>query len=104
LKTEYGEHFMPIVNQMRMFLAIENGINDAGMNELEEAVQKYIQSVIFNENIVETTSKIMQSLVTAIKELTTFTTLAGKTELVVRDTLTNAIKIAKESIISSGEQ
>lgn len=104
LKTEYGEHFMPIVNQMRMFLAIENGINDAGMNELEEAVQKYIQSVIFNENIVETTSKVMQSLVTAIKELTTFTTLAGKTELVVRDTLTNAIKIAKESIMSSGEQ
>jgi hypothetical protein len=95
---------MPIVNQMRMFLAIENGINDAGMNELEEAVQKYIQSVIFNENIVETTSKVMQSLVTAIKELTTFTTLAGKTELVVRDTLTNAIKIAKESIMSSGEQ
>ena len=44
LKTEYGEHFMPIVNQMRMFLAIENGINDAGMNELEEAVQKYIQA------------------------------------------------------------
>ena len=103
LKCHYGEHFLPILNQMRMFITIENGINEGGMNELEKSMTKYVQSVIFNDNIVENTARTFQAFVSALKELTTFVTLAGKSTVFIRDLLTNQIKLAKESFANNNE-
>lgn len=103
LKCKYGEHFLPILNQMRMFISIENNINDAGMIELEKGMTKYIQSVIFNDNIVENTARTFQTFVSALKEMTTFLTLAGKTTVMIRDLLTNQIKLAKETFANNDE-
>jgi hypothetical protein len=86
-----------------MFIALENNINDAGMMELEKGMHKYIQSVIFQDNIVENTARTFQTLVSALKEMTTFLTLAGKTTLVIRDFLTNQIKLARESFANNNE-
>ena len=86
-----------------MFISIENNINDAGMIELEKGMTKYIQSVIFNDNIVENTARTFQTFVSALKEMTTFLTLAGKTTVMIRDLLTNQIKLAKETFANNDE-
>lgn len=104
LKAKHGEHFIPIINGMRLFLATENQINNAKMDEIERSIDDYVRSVVFGENLMSNSERAAYGLFAAIASITSIATLGFKSRQLATEAITGWINLAKVSIASKGDK
>ena len=101
-KVNACKTFLPSLQAFRILMQIENQTNGAKMNEIENAINDYMDRIIFNKNIMDSTLQVPYGLLAAMKSVVSKVALGFKLSSLARETGTTSIQIAINKAFGSG--
>lgn len=101
-KVNACKRFLPSLQAFRVLMRIENQNNGAKMQEVENALNAYMDRVIFNQNIMKESWRRTYGLLAALKSVTSKIALSFKISQLAREGGTSSISIAVNKAFGSG--
>lgn len=91
-RYQLGKQFVPLFTGLKVLLYMENSLNKAGMGELTQAVNSYIDSVVFNKSIIETGLLPIKKVINAFQGFVSKVTLGLSPRAFVREVASSTIR------------